>query len=474
LEVITDPAILAGYLTDASNLRGHADALVRPSTPAEVAAVLARCQREGTPVTVTARRTSTTGGPVPRGGWLLSTERLDRVIAIEHDTATAEGGVLLGALQDEIEATGRLFPPDPTSRNECSLGAAIACNASGARSFAYGPIRPWVQWIEVALPTGRLIEATRSDPIPADWPAPRWAEPAVKTAAGYYPAHNLLDLFIGQEGTLGVITRARVRLTDLPAGVFSVVGFFPSVEAGLDFVRRARAGARAGGPVTPRLIEWYDRDALDLIRAREPGVPGDAQAAVWCEQEHTEADEEPLLVAWLELLEACGADVDDVLFAQDASGLARLRRLRHALPAGVNEIVIHNGMPKVGTDCAVPDEALPEMMRAYAAVPLPKVLFGHVGDNHLHLNILPSTPDELARAKAIYRDLCRLAVARGGTVSAEHGIGKLKRAHLADMVGPELLAAFRSLKAALDPAWILGRGNVLAPPGDENRGSGVS
>lgn len=463
---ITDPAVIAGYLSDASNLRGWADALLRPGSTEEVSELLRHCQREGIPLTITARRTSTTGGPVPRGGWLMSTERLDRVLSIGEGEARAEGGVLLGALQDAIEAAGRFYPPDPTSRRECSLGASIACNASGARSFAYGPTRAWVEALEVVLPTGEILEVDRSTPIPGDWPVPRWREPAVKTAAGFFPADNLLDLFIGQEGSLGVITRATLRLTAPPAGVFSVVAFFPSRVGALGFVEAARARSRGReGAVSPRLIEYYDRGALDLIRAREPGIPPVAAAAIWCEQEIGEGDEDALLGAWLALVEAHTALAEHSLFARDAAGLERLRRIRHAVPAGVNELLRASGMPKVGTDCAVPDAALGAIMARYDEAPVPSILFGHIGDNHLHLNLFPDSPERLELARGYYRQLCRDAVALGGTISAEHGIGKLKVQHLEELVGPSVLAGFRALKARLDPAWILDRGNLLAPPG---------
>lgn len=459
--VVTDPQVLAGYLTDASNLQGHADGLIRPRSPDQVAQVLGWCQAHQQPLTVTAQRTSTTGAPVPQGGWLLSMEHLDAIEGIGHDSARAQGGVLLGELQDQIEATGRYFPPDPTSRHECTLGAAIACNASGARSYRYGPIRPWVTALQVALPTGELWEVTRDDAVPDHWPVPTWTPPSVKSAAGYAPADNLLDLFIGQEGTLGVITAATLRLTDLADQVFGVLVFLPSVADGLALVRRVRDGAEG---VAPRCIEWYDAASLELVRAREPGIPVGAQAAVWCEQETTHASVEQDLEAWWSVLQDSGALVDDTVFADDPAGHARLAAIRHAVPAGVNERVVANGMRKIGTDCAVPDHALAELMAAYAAAPVESVLFGHIGDNHLHLNMLPKTAAQAAQAHDYYRQLCRLAVARGGTVSAEHGIGKLKRAHLADMLGPDLLADFRALKRAVDPAWILGRGTLLAPP----------
>ena len=131
MRLITDPDILAGYLTDASNTTGHASGLLRPRNAEEVAEALQRAREAGESVTVTARRTATTGAPVPEGGWLLSTELLARIHGPDH----AEAGALLGEVQRAAEDAGWLFPPDPTSRNECSLGAAISCNASGARSF---------------------------------------------------------------------------------------------------------------------------------------------------------------------------------------------------------------------------------------------------------------------------------------------------------------------------------------------------
>ncbi|NOY26266.1 MAG: FAD-binding oxidoreductase [Oligoflexia bacterium] len=463
LTPVTDPAIIEGYLRDASNTVGHASALYRPRSADDVAAVLSAAQARAIPVTVTARRTSTTGASVPQGGWLLSMEHLTAVEAPN----IAQGGVILGQIQANLSRLGLLFPPDPTSRHECSLGASIACNASGARSFRYGPTRPWIEEIEVVIPTGQILHATRDTPVPADWPVPRWVQPDVKTAAGYAPADNLLDLMIGQEGTLGVITKARLRLLDQPKGVLCLFAFFVDRPTTLAFVERARAGAaRRGakaspGALSPRALEYFDSNALDLIRARLGGVPAAAQAALYIEVEH---DAEPPLDAWWDALLDGDALADATIVAEDNAGRARLQALRHAVPVGVNERVVANGMPKIGTDFAVPDHALGEIMAAYDAVDIPKVCFGHIGDNHLHLNLLPDSPATLERARQTYLELARQAVALGGTVSAEHGIGKLKRQLLAEMVGPQTLAAFRALKTAVDPAWVLGRGNILVGP----------
>lgn len=464
-ERITDPGVIEGYLTDASNVPGRAEVLVRPRTAEEVGEVLAHCQAHEIPVTVTAARTSTTAAAVPEGGWLLSMEKLATLHRIEHDRATADGGIYLGAFQEAVEAEGRFFPPDPTSRHECTLGGAIACNASGARSFKYGPTRPWVESLQVVLPTGELLEVGPDDPVPADWPVPKWTEPRVKTAAGYVPADRLIDLMIGQEGTLGVITRATVRLIDLPAEPMGILAFFPDRDTALAFMERARAGFRADpdGPLSPRCLEYLDHNCLSFARDRVGDVPDGARAALFCEQELT-ADPDDHLAAWWEALEETGALADHTLVTTEPAGRQRLHAMRHAVPAGINERVVANGMPKVGTDLAVPDAALSQMMDAYERAPMAHALFGHLGNNHLHLNLLPTSEAQLHEARAYYDELARLAVSLGGTVSAEHGIGKLKRKHLATLVGPEVLAGFRRLKNRLDPAWVLGRGNLLQVP----------
>jgi D-lactate dehydrogenase (cytochrome) len=322
-----------------------------------------------------------------------------------------------------------------------------------------------VEAVDFVDACGHLHHADRSTPIP--WPVPVWSEPSVKTAAGYHPATNLLDLVIGQEGTLGVVTRARLRSVAAPAAVTSLLLFFPSVAACIDFVEVARAGARRPGRLAepnaldPAAIEYFDGAALALVRDRAPEIPAGAEAALLIEIEH---DGEAPLGRWSDAIDGSQALHDHTIVADDERGVEALRRFRHAVPATINEQVVENGMPKVGTDFAVPDGALRAMMDAYALVPIPAATFGHIGDNHLHVNMLPRDREELDRARAIYKELAHLALSYGGTVSAEHGIGKLKRALLADMVGPGVLAQFAALKRAVDPNWILGRGTMLDTP----------
>lgn len=458
-----DLDVIEGYLTDASNTRGHAERLVIPRSTGEVSAVVAHCQDHAIPLTVTAQRTSTTGGPVPEGGWLLSMEKINEV----HAPDDVDGGVILGSHQAHIRHEGLYFPPDPTSRHECSVGAAIACNASGARSFRYGPTRAWVKAVEWVLPTGEVLWVDRDTPIPAAWPQVGWNEPEVKTAAGFFPADNALDLVIGSEGALGVITRAKLNLIDAPVDVLGLIVFFTDEASAVAFVNKVRRGAArlghaaAPGALNPTAIEFFDADALQLAAARIPDLPPTARAALFIEIEHDgEAPVEP----WWEAIADSDALADHTIVADDESGRRRLHSVRHAIPAAVNETVVANGMPKVGTDFAVPDDALLAIMQVYQSVTLPKVCFGHIGDNHLHLNLLPRDAAELQMAREEYVRLARAAVRLGGTVSAEHGIGKIKRGLLAEMVGVEVVEQFQALKRHLDPNWVLGRGTMIAKP----------
>lgn len=457
---VDDPALIEGYLTDASNLKGHATALVRPRSTAEVAAVLTHCQANGTPVTVSAQRTSTTGGPVPHGGWVLSMEHLNRLLWVEGDRARVQGGALLGAIQEELETQGWSFPPDPTSRHECTVGAAIACNASGARSYRFGPTRNWIESIEVVLPNGEIHEIGPEDRIPDSWPRCDWQPPSVKAAAGYSDTGRLLDLFIGQEGTLGVITEATLKLSPCPEHQFSLLTFFSELSDCLAFVHDLRSRG-SEGEVSPASIEFYGPNAVSMIREAVGSLPPTAKYGIWCEQDGLTEEEDARLEAWFEALESGRALLDATVFAQDKGSRDRLARMRHAVPAGINEQVVANGMPKVGTDCSVPHDRLAEMIAVYKSVSLEHVLFGHIGDSHLHLNLLPTTAEELETAKELYRGICRKAVELGGCVSAEHGIGKLKRNHFRDMAGDEAIAQFQRLKRHIDPQWILGRGNLF-------------
>jgi D-lactate dehydrogenase (cytochrome) len=534
-----DGEIVGGYLSDASGRVGEASALFRPESEAELAAVLARAASRGETVTVVAAQTSTTASSVPCGGWLLSTEKFTRFLEVDgrQRRARAEAGILLGSFQERLEAEGWLYPPDPTSRHECTLGASVACNASGARSLRYGATRAWVCRLRLVLTTGEVLDlgrgqvtsgaASHFEVVHAGGgvtrvPVPRHREPGgVKHAAGYKsgPDLDMIDLFIGSEGTLGVVSEVEVELAALPGSVLCLLAFFPDEDSALELVERSRRLGRTTREVSPRCLEWFDRAALEIIGRRTPGIaiPDDARVAIYVEQEcgregeAVSLGEDELIERWAELLSSCGVlepEIGGVLVARTAAQVERLHRARHAVPEDVNDTAVRNGMPKLGTDLSVPDARLREMLELYrrasrdprglldseevralfgelgrpppadpssddpawdsAGLPaeLHTVTFGHVGDNHLHVNFLPESAPALALARSAYDHLTRAAIAVGGSPSAEHGIGKIKHAALCQLVGDEGVAQMRAVKRALDPAGCLGRGNLFptTPP----------
>ena len=495
----SQPDEIQGFLSDASYVQGgHATRVVFPDNADEVAEILAQASVEKTPVTVSGAGTGTVAGRVPFGGIVLATDRLNRIGPIVRDAngggrASAEAGVILSDFQQAVDSKGMLYPPDPTERG-CFLGGNVATNASGARTFKYGPTRNYVERLKIALPAGEVVDLRRGElranldgriaiPLPSgrliEAQLPSYQMPQVrKHASGYYvaPGMDVIDLFIGNEGTLGVIIEVEVRLLPKPEGLLSGVVFFKAEEDLLVFVREARERSlanrvrsptvREGSALDARALEYFDSESLGFLRQKYETIPTDATGAIFFEQETTPSTEDPLMTEWMSLLDDHNALSEQSWFATSEQDQAKLREFRHALPVLMNEWFARHKQKKVSTDMAVPDEAFAGMLRFYQESlrggDLRYTIFGHIGDNHVHVNILPRNDVEAERAWEIYRTFIRRAVEVGGTISAEHGIGKLKREYLLELYGEEHLREMADLKRAFDPAGILGRGNMFS------------
>src|SRR5580698_10477871 len=272
------------YLTDASGYRGSAERIFLPSSEAEVVQILREATELRKPVTIAGAGTGLTGGRVPHTGWLVCLERLSR-IEIHDGHAICGAGVLLR----DVQATAgprQFYAPDPTETS-ASVGGSIATNASGSRSFLYGATRRHVRAIRVVLASGETLALERGDKPPFEVPVLP-ATGARKNTAGYYlrPNVDYMDLFIGSEGTLGVVTEAELALLPTPGSLFTGVVFFESDEEALDAVDRWRPTAGL------RMLEYMDSGSLDLLRARFPEIPFEARACVLIESENE--DEEGL------------------------------------------------------------------------------------------------------------------------------------------------------------------------------------
>jgi D-lactate dehydrogenase (cytochrome) len=483
------PDEIQSFLSDASYIReGHADRVVLPDTIEEICQVLASANRNRTPITVSGAGTGTVGGRVAFGGIVLATDRLDQIKSIDaqDSRAVAQPGVILSDLQSSVEREGLLYPPDPTERG-CFLGGNIATNASGARTFKYGPTRRYIERLKIVLADGEVIDVRRGDvrangrqlhvPLASrtiDVLLPGYEMPHTrKNAAGYFvaPDMDLIDLFIGSEGTLGVVVEIEVRLLPKPSGLLSGVVFFDSESDVLSFVDEARSlslAHRSGTAVAEldaRALEFFDKESLQFLRQKYPNVPEGAVGAIFFEQETTTETEDSLMTQWMDLLERHRADSDS-WFATSEQDQIKLREFRHQLPVLMNEWFAKYKQRKVSTDMSVPDEAFPGMFKLYESTlersGLRYTIFGHIGDNHVHVNILPRDDDEGARARELYLRFLKHAASVGGTLSAEHGVGKLKREYLKLFYTEEQLREMAAIKKAFDPNGILGRGNIFS------------
>jgi len=457
---LTPEPIPPAYLEDESGYTGRGEGFFRPETTQEAAEILAEATRTRTPITVAGAGTGLVGGRVPEGGWVLSTERFRR-LEIERDRACVGAGILLRDLQFAAKSSGQFYAPDPTEWG-ASVGGTIATNASGSRSFLYGSTRQHLSSITVARMDGTLRTYGRGEPLDFPYtplPVPR----ARKHTAGFYlrPDAGYLELICGSEGTLAVVLEAEVQLLPLPQNLLSGVVFFPSEDAALDAVDAWRSVPQL------RMLEFFDGPSLGLLRGPYPEIPKVARAALLIEQmlDGLDGDAEE---AWLERMERFQA-LDDSWFGTTDADRERFRAFRHKLPEVVNERIKRNGFQKMGTDAAVPLEKNREMMRWYRQTlderfPGKAVMYGHIGDAHAHTNVLPETEDDAVRGREFQYDSARQAVALGGTVSAEHGLGKQKKSFLALEFTPAQIEVMCDVKRHFDPQWLLGRGNLLPVP----------
>ena len=484
-----DPDSLRNYLEDSSNLKGgHAEEIAVPANIDELSAYLRESDSHRRPVTISGGGTGTTGSRIPFGGAVVSLEKFNRILGVSDRGmfAVVETGVFVDDLKKVCDARGLFYTSHPTE-NTATVGGTVATNASGSRSFKYGPTRRYVRRLKMVLPSGEILDLRRGertlskrDPLirlPSGRriivPLTSYRMPDVKHAAGYYAydGMDLIDLFIGQEGTLSVITEIEIGLEKRPEKILSAFAFFKNEEDAWDFSMEARERSKKGpvkdAPAIDALsIEYFDRNALNLLRVKSPNVPGAAAAAIFFEQEIREGGEDRLVSAWLDLIARHGASLDDTWVAMNEKDAAGFTAFRHAIPEAVNDIVRKNGFQKLSTDIAVPGDKFLEMMRYYrdalVSGGLEHVVFGHMGECHVHANVLPRSEAEAAKAREMVMSFIKKGVSLGGTVSAEHGIGKIKHAYLEAMYGGDGIRQMARIKKALDPNCILGLDTIFS------------
>ncbi len=466
----------ADLLRDESNMAGAwCGEACWPSSEADAASFVSSCAARRICITISGGRTGIVGGALPDGGAVISTSIMNRIGQVSGGTVAVEAGVTLEELRHRlsVESPGLFFPPDPTEAT-ATLGGMAATDASGSDSLLYGSTRSWVESASLILPDGTPVTLARGEYIfgPEGFcrhpvlgtlrleALPR--HPFGKDAAGYRIRRemDLLDLFLGSEGTLGLLCGLTLRLAPAPRSVLDAVLFHPDPGALWPLVD----SARSAGPAL-RALEVMDSSCLELMRRDPlPGAvppPAGASCAVMVRLEAVTGQEMDGILESIDgLASRAGIPADLVWAGFDEPADGRMRSFRHSLPELVNREIgrLKAAVPaihKSGSDSAVPPERTGEFYRAIRRIlverGLPHVVFGHAGQGHLHANAMPRSEAEMDAADECMEEIARTAVSMGGTVSAEHGLGRLKGQLLGIMYPPGVIGAMSAIRKAIDP-----------------------
>ena len=455
MEISRDPDVRAAHARDASGLEMIPEGVVRPEGDEEVAAAVREAAASQSTITPAGSQTSMTGSSITDSGVLMSMSAMNRIIDIDpqRTSARVEPGVRIGELNRALAEHDLLFAPDPTSEEDATVGGAIACNASGARTFFYGPTRNHVNAVRVVHADGKTGWYRR--------------EHLEKNCVGYSMVQDPVDWFIGSEGTLGIIVEAELTLVSRPVMPIGFAIPFTGLDAALGFV----VAAREMPGTKPKCLELFDEGSLSIAGsfAKRDWHPS-ARALVYLEDDAGEAgDVDSVLERWLEPAERCGAISEDIRVYHGAADLRDARQMRHSVPSTMNERGSRyraSGGRKISTDWAVPYRKLGEALRESSLAVAnhrapPPITYGHAGNGHPHQNFIAEDADALERIEAAVEETLKRVIALGGTVSAEHGLGKLKRRWLHLQLSGRQMEVMKHLKHALDPAGTLSPGNIL-------------
>ncbi len=506
------------YLIDESKLAGgSANWLFFPEKEADVVSIVKKMREENIPITISGGRTGIVGSAVPFNGAVISTDQMTEVLGLGFDEEAqkyfvrVQPGITLEKLEDVLkhkelteehnlfedknwvaefknDKDSYIFPVDPTEMT-AAVGGSIAANASGARSFKYGAMRPWIRQLRIVIDTGEVLDVLRGQykeengkfiikksNQEIEIEIPTYQMPKAKNAAGLWAEKgmDLIDLFIGSEGLFGMITEVDLWLTKRIDGLPNVM-FFQSEEDSINFVEKLREDKE----LAVEYMEFFDENSFELLKSKKDTnpalanlatIPEDAKTAIFFEIPYTEDKLEEIIMKLDDMAMECNSSIDSCWSAFDEVEKENFRAMRHAVPEIVNSTIArrkseHPGIHKLGTDMSVEHNHFREMMKIYHETVkengLEYVMWGHIGDSHIHVNILPRNMEELELGKKLYKKFAEKAVEFGGSVSAEHGIGKIKTEYLVVMYGEEGVDQMRIIKQALDPQMLFNRGNMF-------------
>ena len=406
---------------------------------ADVKEVFRLCTEFKVPVTPCAARSGKSGGSLPvEAGLALSLERMTRIkeISVEDLVAVCEPGVITGELMKAVEAQGLFFPPDPNSLDWCTIGGNVAENAGGPRALKYGVTRDYVLGLEVVVPTGEILKVGKR---------------TIKGVAGY----DLTGLFVGSEGTLGVVTECTLQLIPLPRHVVTALITFDTLHGAASAISAVLAAG-----ILPRTLELLDGAAVTAVDGRGFRFPPGTRAAALVEVDGNA--EEPLMEEMARLGEICVPfGVRETVIAQNEAQRRELWTARRMVSVALRQLKPF----KISEDIVVPRSKIPAMVAKVQELGqrygILVATYGHAGDGNLHANLLFADEEERRRCDAAVADLMTETIALGGTITGEHGVGLSKRGFIALEQSAELIDLQKRLKRFFDPAGILNPGKMF-------------
>ncbi|MGA9142101.1 MAG: FAD-linked oxidase C-terminal domain-containing protein [Methanocella sp.] len=440
--VSDDPAELYCYSFDSSYIRGNADYVVRPQTAEEISRIVKVAAAHHVPIVPRGSASGLTGGSVPvKGGIVIDMGSMNHILEVEVDNLQVliEPGVIHRALNNELVRHGFFFPPDPGSSDMCTVGGLIANGGSGMHSVKYGTVKDYVMALEVVLPNGDIINTGCKAP---------------KTSSGY----DLTRLFVGSEGTLGIITKARLKIHPLPETKAILVATFDRIE---DAGRTAVTVLSSG--VTPAAMEIMDGSAIDAVQKIDPslGLP-DVEAMLLFE---VDGYKEAVARQTEKICQICERFGGKTVVAKNKDEEERLWAARRLVGVAITRL--NPGKVRVyeAEDIGVPIKQVPFMLKKIQEIGrkhgLPLVTYGHIGDGNLHTGIAIDlrNEDEWKRVHAVKDDIYDAVLELGGTVPAEHGIGVI-RASLMSKAHGGGYEVMKAIKKAIDPDDIMNPGKM--------------
>jgi glycolate oxidase len=439
--VLTSPEELLCYSYDGTVLEHLPELVVLPRTTAEVASTVKLARGEKMPVVPRGAGTNLAGGTIPiRGGIVISLTRMTDILEIDavNMVAVVQPGVVTARLQAEVVKQGLYYPPDPASQKATTIGGNVGMDAGGPHALKYGVTSDYVMGLEVVLPSGEVI---------------RTGGKAIKNVTGY----NLTQLFVGSEGTLGIVTEIILRLIPQPETSGSVLAAFADLDDAATLVNKI---LHAG--VTPAVIEIMDQMTIRTVDDYlQSGLPREGAALLLIQVDGVRAAVEQELQLVSQLCRDNKATMVEVASTPAEEG--PLWKARQSISPSLTRVRPN----KLGEDISVPREAIPQVVTRIQEIAqqrhLPIVIFGHISDGNLHPNILfdQSDPEEMERVEAASGDIFEVATSVGGTLSGEHGIGLLKQKYLHLDLSEGTVQVMRTIKRALDPDNIMNPGKIF-------------